>query len=167
MGTLPRTASRQAAVEHLQEDPLRPAVVLGVGGRELARPVVHGADLFELAADVVDVLLGVDPGMGLLLDGVVLGRQAEGVPAHGMQHDVAVQLAEPRQHVAQDVAAPVADVQPRPGGVGKHVEAVEGGGVAGIVGRRVRTGCFPVGAPLGFDVGGRVGGCFGHKSGGV
>ena len=45
-------------------------------------------------------------------DGGVLGRQAEGVPAHRLQHVVALHAHVARQHVADGVVAHVAHVQP-------------------------------------------------------
>ena len=43
-----------------QEDPLGPAVILGIGGRDLALPVVGKAEPLDLAAEVVDVAFGDD-----------------------------------------------------------------------------------------------------------
>ena len=76
----------QAALEELEEDPLRPAVVARLVGPELARPVDRDPPLAELPLEGGDrrvrrlarVLAGADR--------VVLGRQAEGVVAHRMQH---------------------------------------------------------------------------------
>jgi len=73
----------QALLEKLQEDPLRPLDVFGIGGVDLAIPVVGKADGVDLAAEV-----GYGPSrwsraMDAGLDGVVLGRQTKGVPSHG------------------------------------------------------------------------------------
>ena len=46
----------EPALEQLQEDPLRPAEVVGIGGVDLARPVVAEAEHLELAAEGGDVL---------------------------------------------------------------------------------------------------------------
>ena len=45
-------------VEDLEEDPLGPPVVAGVGRVDLAVPVVREAERLDLAAEVVDVLPG-------------------------------------------------------------------------------------------------------------
>ena len=53
----------------------------------------------------------------------VLRRQAEGVPAHGMQHVVALGAHEAGEHVAHGVVAHVAHVD-APRGVGEHLQHV-------------------------------------------
>ena len=114
----------EPALEHLQEDPLVELVVLGQAGRDLALPRVADAEPLELPLHVGDVverrLLGVRPG----LDGGVLGRQAERVPAERMQHVEAAHPLHPRHHVADDVVAHVPDVRVA-GGIGEHLQAVE------------------------------------------
>ena len=59
------------------------------------------------------------------LDGVLLGGQAEGVPADRMQDVVAERAAIAGQNVRGGVAFRVPDMQPRAGRVGEHVEDVE------------------------------------------
>src|SRR5213076_809207 len=56
--------------------------------------------------------------------GGVLGRQAEGIPAHRLHHVVAAHAQVAREHVAYRVVAHVAHVQP-PGWVRQHRQAVE------------------------------------------
>ena len=68
----------------LEKDPLGPADVAGVGRVDLAVPVVGEADRLELAAEVDDVGLGRDARVLTGLDRILLGGQAEGVPAHGV-----------------------------------------------------------------------------------
>jgi hypothetical protein len=46
---------RQPALEQLQEDPLGPLVVVGVGGIDRARPVHHQAGAAELTGKVRDI----------------------------------------------------------------------------------------------------------------
>ena len=58
------------------------------------------------------------------LDGVLLGRQAEGVPTHGMKHMVAPGAPVTSEDIRGGVALRMADVQSRPRGIGKHVEDV-------------------------------------------
>ena len=92
---LDRTGFLQGVViptaEHLQESPLGPLVESGVAGADLTVPVIREAYAVELAAIAVDVF-----GRGLLgmltgLDGVLLGRQAEGVISHRVEDIVAGQ----------------------------------------------------------------------------
>ena len=112
-------------VEQLQEDPLRPAEIVRIGGIDLAVPVVAEAEHLDLPAEVVDVLLRGDARMRAGLDGVLLGGQAEGVPAHRMQHVEAAHAPVAAQDVGGGVAFGMADVQPGPAGIGEHVEDVE------------------------------------------
>ena len=60
-------------VEQVEEYPLGPAIVFGVGSVKFAVPVVAEAEAFYLAADVVDVVFGGDAGVGAGLDGVLFG----------------------------------------------------------------------------------------------
>ncbi len=76
----------QAALEQQQEDPLRPAVVLGLGGGELARPVDRPAHALHLLADRGDVVVRDVARVAALADRGVLGRQPERVVAHRVQH---------------------------------------------------------------------------------
>jgi hypothetical protein len=63
-------------------------------------------------------------GMQLVLDGRVLGRQAERVPAEGVQDVEALHALQTRHHVADHVVPDVANVGV-PRGVREHLEAVE------------------------------------------
>ena len=125
----------EAALEQLQEDPLGPAVVLGRVGGEFARPVDRDPPLAELAAEGLDRALGRDPRRLAGFDRVVLGRQAEGVVAHRVDHLEAVAAAEVGDRVADRVALEVADVG-LARGVGQHLQHV---GLR-LVGRRSRAG---------------------------
>ena len=76
-----------AFFEHFQEHPLIPAVVVGLAGRDFARPVEGEAERLHLSLHVGDV--GVRPfgRCHFFSDGSVFSWQAEGVPAH-RGHDV-------------------------------------------------------------------------------
>ena len=69
----------EPGVVDLQEDPLRPADVVDVGGGQGAPRVVRQSDPAELASHVRDVLLGRDARVLPGLHGVLFGGQAEGV----------------------------------------------------------------------------------------
>ena len=58
------------------------------------------------------------------LDGVLLGGQAEGVPAHGVEDVEAAHALVAGEDVGGGVALRMADVQARAAGVGEHVEDV-------------------------------------------
>src|SRR5262249_44719534 len=90
------------------------------------------------------------------LDRVLLGGQAERVPAHRMEDVVALHALPPRDDVRADVADRVADVEARPRGVREHVEHVEllaRGIVVGIAGVRRAEGRprLPARLPLRVD----------------
>ena len=100
-------------VEDLQEDPLRPAVVGDVGGRDAAPRVVAEPERPQLAAHVRDVRLGGDPRVLAGLHRVLLGREAERVVAHRVQDVVPAHPLEAGVDVGADVAERVADVEAR------------------------------------------------------
>ena len=106
-------AIRQAALQHQQEQPLRPPVVIGLAGGDLAVPVVEDAHQLQLALALGDVVARPLRGMqsAPALHRRVLGRQAERVPAEGMQDLESLHPLHPRQHVAHDVVARMPDRQ--------------------------------------------------------
>ena len=80
----------------------------------------------------------------------VLGRQAERVPAHRMQHVEALRPLVARDHVAERVVAHVAHVDPA-GRIGEHLEHVVFGPAR--IGRRGEGApLLPDALPLGFGV---------------
>ena len=105
----------------LQEDPLGPLIVLRIGGVDLAFPVVRKAQILQLPPEAGDILLRSDAGMGAGLDGVLLRRQAVGVPAHRVQHIKTLHALIASDDVGGGVALRVAHVQSRAAGVGEHV----------------------------------------------
>ena len=116
-------AEGQALLEHAQEDPLVPFVVIGEASVDLAVPVVADAHSLELGPHVVDVVKGPRPGVRAVPYGRVLGRHAQGVPADGMEdvetgHDL---LA--GDDVADRVIPDVAHVDPA-GRIRVHLQAI-------------------------------------------
>jgi hypothetical protein len=75
------------------------------------------------------LVLGGDPGVGVGLEGVLLGGQAEGVVAHGVHHVVARHAQIAGVDVGADEAERVAHVQTNARGVREHVEHVALGAV--------------------------------------
>ena len=141
---------QSALVQH-GKDPLRPLVVVGVAGGHLARPVVADAPPLELRLHGGNVLARPLGGVGAHFDGGVLGRQPEGVPAHGRQDIVALGHLVAGHDVADDVVATVADVEGA-ARVREHHEAVK---LLARIARRVRrdegTLLRPRVLPLGLD----------------
>ena len=100
----------EPALEQAQEDPLRPAVIAGLVGGQLARPVDRDAPRAEGALKGGDRLVGRLPGMDTGPDRVVLGGQPERVVAHRVQHAPAGAAVEVGDRVAQRVVLEMADV---------------------------------------------------------
>ncbi len=53
----------EPAMEELEKDPLGPFVVMGIGGLDLAAPIVTKADIIELLAKVLDIVVSRNSGM--------------------------------------------------------------------------------------------------------
>ena len=148
-------AEGQAPLEHAQEDPLVPLVVVGQAGVDLAAPVVADAHALELGPHVGDVVEGPGLRVRAVLDGRVLGRHAEGVPADGMEDARAGHALLPGDDVADRIVADVAHVDAA-GRVGVHFQAIElgtGRVLAGFEGPLVLPGLLPFGLDRGEVVG--------------
>ena len=131
----------EAGLVELQEDPLGPAVVLGLVGGDLAAPVDRDAPGQELLAEAGDRALGRDARMLAGPDRVVLGRQAEGVVAHRLQDAVAVAPPVVGDRIADRIDLEMADVR-LPRRVGQHHEHV-GLRLVGVEVRVARVGRLP------------------------
>ncbi len=119
----PVLAIDQAAPIQLQEPGLLLAVIFRVAGGELARPVQRQAQQFQLVAHLGDIVVGPALGVDAAFHGRVLGRHAEGVPAHRVQNIIALGALGPRHHIAHHIVAGVAhvDVARR---IGEHLEHI-------------------------------------------
>ena len=136
-------AGIEPGIVELEKNPLRPLEIVRVGGVNLAAPIVAEAEGFYLPLEDGDVGFG---GLARMLagaDGVLLGGQAEGVPAHRVQDVVAEGAAVAGQDVGGGVAFRMADVQAGAGRIGEHVQDIKLGRQAG---RRQRR---RAGVPLG------------------
>src|SRR5689334_10100787 len=114
----------EPATEELEEDPLGPADIPGIGGVDLPGPVIAEAEHPELALEDRDVARGRRRRMLPGLDRVLLGGEAERVPAHRVEHVVAAHAPGARQDVGGGVPLGMTDVQADAGRVGEHVEDV-------------------------------------------
>ena len=142
-------ADSQPLLEHFQENPLVPLVVVGEAGVDLPRPVVGDPQPLELGLHVGDIVQGPGPGMDAALDGGVLGRHAQRVPADRVEDVEALHDLEPGDDVADRVVPDVAHVDVA-GGVGVHLEAVELR-LGGVFGHAEGPAFAPGLLPLGFD----------------
>ena len=114
----------EARLQELQEQPLGPAVVIGVAGGHFAIPVDREPELVQLLPHRSDVLVGPAAGIHTPFNGGVFGGQSEGIPAHRMQHLLAAQPLHPCHHIGDHVVAHMAHVQV-PRGVGEHRQRVK------------------------------------------
>ena len=80
----------EVGVVELEENPLGPLNVAGVGGVDFTVPVIGKAESLKLAAEVVHIGLGGDAGVLTGFDGILLGRESKGVPTHGVEHVEAI-----------------------------------------------------------------------------
>ncbi len=104
-------AEGKAVLQHAQEKPLRPTVVVGQAGGDFGLPVIAEAQAAHLAAHVGYVLERPLAGRGLVFQGSVFGGEPEGIPAHGMEDVVALHPHVAGQGVANGVVADVAHVE--------------------------------------------------------
>ncbi len=98
---------RQKVEKHL----LFVAVKIRMAGSDFARPVIGEAHALQLGAHGGDVVGGPDCRMGIFGDRRILGRQAEGVPAHRMQYVEPLRPPITGDQIAHRIIADVADVQ--------------------------------------------------------
>ncbi len=140
----------QAPFEQLQEDPLCPAIVVGVRRTDFAVPVVRQPHPFHLPLECRNILRRRNGRMYARFDGILFGRQPEGIPAHRMEHVEAPHPLVAGYDIRRRITFQVTDVETGPGGIRKHVEAIEFG-LGRIVHRPERALVFPIGLPLGFD----------------
>ena len=137
----------QALLEQLEEDPLGPLVVLGIGSGDFPAPVEADAQRLDLLFEPSNILLGHLSRMYVVLDGVVLGGQTEGVPADGIQHIVTLHPALSGHHVQGGIRPGMTHVQTLPGGVGELDEGVILGLVRAVLSME-HPGLFPGLLPL-------------------
>ena len=143
----------QVVGQQLDKEPLRPAVILGIGRGRLALPVPHRAHGAQLAAHAVDVGVGPLLGVDVALDRRVLRRQAEGVEPDRVQHVVTLHAQVAGARVRRRHRIPVADVQVA-GRIGQHGQEVVLLALR-IDARPVQPIALPALLPLGLD-GGRI-----------
>ena len=129
------------------ENPLRPPHVIRVDGREAAAVVKAQTHAVQLAAHIRDVLLSGDTRMLAGLDRILLGWQAEGVIAHGVQHVLALHAVVAADHVGGQIAERVTDMQALARRVGEHVHGEVRGAAVSILAVAVRQITLDVRSP--------------------
>ena len=117
-------AVRQAALVHLQKEPLVPAVVIGQARRYLGGPVVAQAHAPHLPPHRGNVLERPLRRRRIVLQRRVFRGQPERIPPHRVQHVVPAHPHKPRQRIANRVVAHVPHVQ-LAAGIRQHLQAIE------------------------------------------
>ena len=139
----------QALFPQLLKDPLTPAVVVGAAGLDHAIQIVGEAHALHRGERLVHVLVRPSGSLRVVLDGSVLGRQAKGVKADGMQHVVAAHAGLTGHGIADGIVARVAHVQVARR-IREHLEHILLGlAVVGVDGKEV--GVLPGLHPLGLN----------------
>ncbi len=113
----------QPAAVHQEEEPLGPAVVVGMGSIDLPLPVVADPQLLLLLFHLSDILLRPNRGADPVFDGGVFSGQAEGIPAHGVNNIVAPHAQEAGQDIPNGVDAHMSHMQ-LSRRVGKHLQNI-------------------------------------------
>ena len=139
-------AVSQSRPNEIQEHFLFMLVIFRLAGGDLAAPVIGQAHALQLLAHGSDVFACPFRRMHPVLEGGVLSRQPEGIPAHRMQHVEAGRLLVARDDVADGVVADMSHMNPARR-VGKHLQHVIFRQVRGLIhGKAVAL--VPDGLPL-------------------
>ena len=134
-------------LEHLEEYPLGPLVVFGVGGIHAAVPVETVAQHFQLIGEVGNILFGNYRGVNMVLYGVVLRGQTKSVKADGEKDIVALHPLFAGHDVHCGEGSGVSHMQTLAGGIRELYQAIELGlAAAGL--SRVGLALFPFLLPL-------------------
>ena len=104
-------AVSEAGLQQFQEQALLFAVIVLVAGRKFTAPVERQAKLLELGAHGVDILVRPACRVDIVLDGRILSRQAERIPAHGVEDIVTMRAAVAGNDVSHRIVAHMAHVQ--------------------------------------------------------
>src|SRR6185436_3836200 len=114
----------QISLQHLQEEPLVPLVIVWTVGCNFTTPVVADPQTLQLPSHVFDVVFCPVARVHTPLDRCLFRRLTETVPANRMQDIEALQTFEPGERVADGVVADVTHVQ-KPGRIRQHFKRIE------------------------------------------
>ena len=142
-------AVNQALFPQLLKDPLTPTVIIGAAGLDHAIQIVGEAHALHRGESLVHVLIRPGGSLRVVLDGGVLGRQAKGVKADGVQHIVAAHAGLTGHGIADGIVARVAHVQVARR-IREHLEHVLLG-LAGVGVDGKEVGVLPGLHPLGLN----------------
>ena len=146
----------QPLFEEVQKQRLLLAVVAGVAGGDLARPVDREAERLHLFFHLSDI--GIGPIRRVATDGhrCVFGGHTKGIPAHRVQHVMPRCDLVARDYVAHRVVAHMAHMDPARR-IGEHLKHIVFRLVS-VAGGLKDAILFPGLLPAGFDLGGDIAG---------
>ncbi len=139
------------ALKQLEKDPLRPVIILRIGSTHFAVPVITKSDIVKLLAEISDIVVRRDGGRGPMVDGILLGRQAEGVITHGVQDIETFQSCEPGIDITGDISQGMAYMETGAAGIGEHIHDKELR-PGGIVADFITPFCCPSLLPFIFNI---------------
>ncbi len=143
-------ARHESLVQEVEEHALLVLVIGRIAGRDLAAPVERQAHRLQLRAHAGDVGIGPVARVDLAFHRGVLGRQAEGVPAHRVQNVKSLGALVAGHHVAHRIIADMAHMDAARG-VGKHLQDVIGRARVVVAGA-VDAGLVPGRLPARLDI---------------
>ena len=116
---------REPPLEKLEEEPLGPLVVGGIGRIHRVVPVEHAADPTQLPTEIGDVAGDEPRGMDAGLERKVLGVDPEGVEADGLEDVVPLEALEAPVHIGAGERVDVAHMKSFGGRIREHHEVEE------------------------------------------
>ncbi len=114
----------QSRLKQFQEDPLGPFVIAGIRGVDLPLPVKGIAQGMELSLEAFHIVFGHDPGVDVIFDGIILRGKTKCVPAHGIEHVVALHPALAGHDVQGGVGPGVSHMKPLSRRVGEFYKCI-------------------------------------------
>ena len=115
----------QSIFVKLKKNPLRPFVILRIGGRESATPVKAESDRFHLSRKVFDRALRRLRWMHASLNRIVFSRQTEGIKSHRKEDVLTIHPRHARHNVKPGIRLDVPHMQPLARRIRKHDEVIK------------------------------------------
>ena len=142
----------KALLIEFRENPLGPFIIGRIACLDFPVPVIGKTEPFQLLPEIVDVSVGINRRVLIVLDGKLLRRQAEGVIADRVQDVEALHSLHPRKGIGRRIAFDVAHMETDCGRVGEHVQDIVFRLGKVVTVRVIRLFLVPDLFPLFFDV---------------
>ena len=141
----------ETVLEELQENPLRPFVIIRVCGVDFTGPIKRNTQRADLLLKACNVLLRYLGRMHMVFDGIIFSGQAESVPTDRVEDIISLHSALSCDNIESRVRAWMAHVQSLTGGIRKFHQRVVLR-LCEIVGGVIDAGFFPAVLPFLFNV---------------